>query len=89
MWKTAARASGFVGRALQRSLHAFCTTDDATLFRFLRLVYESERQRLEPSACAGFAAVPHFDAPGATHVVWASGGGLVPEAEFARYLAQG
>lgn len=83
------RASGFVGRALQRSLHAFCTVDDATLFRYLRLAYETQQQRLEPSACAGFAAVPYFDdVPGATHLVWATGGGLVPEDIFAQYLAQ-
>lgn len=84
-----ARPSGFVGRALQRSLSAFATVSDAELFRLLQLAHRLENLKLEPSACAGFAALPHSHAPdNAVHMVWATGGSMVPDDVFAHYLAQ-
>ncbi|WP_301178360.1 D-serine ammonia-lyase [Neisseria dumasiana] len=82
------RPSGFVGRAMQRSLNAFYTVEDSELFRWLRLVHETEGLKLEPSACAGFAGLRHFRHPDAVHLVWATGGNMVPEEIFAEYLAQ-
>ena len=43
--------------------------------------------RIEPSACAGFAGLKYTAGdPNATHIVWATGGGMVPNEEMERYL---
>ncbi|MGS6246325.1 D-serine ammonia-lyase, partial [Enterobacter hormaechei] len=45
---------------------------------------------LEPSALAGMAGPLRVDADeNVTHVVWATGGGMVAEDEMATYLAKG
>lgn len=98
------RASGFVGRAMQRLIDGYYTLDDQRLYDMLRLLSDVEDIQLEPSALAGmYGAVAvsqaqdylnaqHFSAEqlqNATHLVWATGGGMVPEAEMQKYLAQG
>ncbi len=84
------RASGFVGRAMQRSIDAFYTVPDAELFRLLRTVRHSEGLQLEPSACAALAGTPYFDdVANATHLAWATGGSMVPDEVFAEYLQEG
>ena len=98
------RASGFVGRAMQRLIDGYYTLDDQRLYDMLRLLSDVEDIQLEPSALAGmYGAVvvsqaqdyldaQHFSAQQlqhATHLVWATGGGMVPEAEMQKYLAQG
>lgn len=82
------RASGFVGRAMQRSLTALYTVEDAELYAWLRRAHAREGLKLEPSACAGFAGIRHLRHSGhAVHLVWATGGSMVPDAVFAEYLA--
>ncbi|MBV7406635.1 D-serine ammonia-lyase [Enterobacter sp. ENT03] len=98
------RASGFVGRAMERLLDGFYTLDDQSLYDMLGWLSQEENIRLEPSALAGMAGPQHvcgsaayqqmhgFSAAqlqNATHLVWATGGGMVPEAEMAQYLAKG
>ncbi|AYM91051.1 D-serine ammonia-lyase [Serratia sp. 3ACOL1] len=96
------RASGFVGRAMERLLDGFYTLSDQEMYDLLGLLAAVEGIQLEPSALAGMAgparvcADPHYlgshkiDAQriaNATHLVWATGGGMVPEEEMAKYLA--
>lgn len=96
------RPSGFVGKAMQRLIDGYYTVDDKTLFNYLAKVYDYEKIRLEPSATAGFAGISfvlqnneylqrqnftHQDLQNATHLVWATGGAMVPDDEFQRYLA--
>ncbi|WP_147197551.1 D-serine ammonia-lyase [Pantoea sp. CCBC3-3-1] len=96
------RASGFVGRAMERLLCAFFTVSDEQLFELLGLLAQEENLRLEPSALAGLPgpwrmqqAADALAEQGmnaqrfsrATHLVWATGGGMVPEDEMAKYLA--
>ncbi|WP_447871443.1 D-serine ammonia-lyase [Serratia fonticola] len=96
------RASGFVGRAMERLLDGFYTLSDQEMYDLLGLLAAEEGIQLEPSALAGMAgparvcADPHYldhhqiDAQriaNATHLVWATGGGMVPEEEMAKYLA--
>ena len=51
---------------------------------------QEEGIRLEPSALAGMAGPVRVSAgANVTHVVWATGGGMVPEDEMAKYLAKG
>ena len=81
------RASGFVGQAVQRSLTAFYTVEDEELNRLLRVVHETEGLKLEPSACAGLAGIQYFkDIDKARHLVWATGGSMMPDAVFAELL---
>jgi len=93
------RPSGFVGRALEHCIDGVFTVRDQALFRMLTLVARTEGLRLEPSGLAGFpgacrvameqAAGPRGALPTATHLVWATGGGMVPPEVWADYDAKG
>lgn len=97
------RASGFVGRAMQRLLDGFYTLDDQTMYDLLGMLAQEEGICLEPSALAGMAGPLRVCASAeylrlqgitaeqcdkATHIVWATGGGMVPQDEMAQYLAK-
>ncbi|EQB4818063.1 TPA: D-serine ammonia-lyase [Citrobacter amalonaticus] len=98
------RASGFVGRAMERLLDGLYTLSDQSMYDMLGWLAQEENIRLEPSALAGMAGPQRVCAStdyqqmqgisaeqlnNATHLVWATGGGMVPEAEMAQYLAKG
>jgi len=91
------RPSGFVGRAMQRLIDGYATVSDEELYRLLALLEQTEGWRLEPSAVAGFAGiVPVLEQAAyaakmanATHLVWGTGGSMVPEAEMDGYVARG
>ncbi|WP_271311598.1 D-serine ammonia-lyase [Yersinia intermedia] len=96
------RASGFVGRAMEHLLDGFYTLSDAEMYDLLGLLNRDEGIQLEPSALAGMPGAArvsqcsdylsnnHFSAEkmqNATHLVWATGGGMVPAEEMKKYLA--
>ena len=87
----------------QLLLDGFYTLEDQTMYTLLGWLAEEENIRLEPSALAGMPGPLHVSADAAyhqmhnftaeqrqnaTHIVWATGGGMVPEAEMAQYLAK-
>jgi len=97
------RASKFVGKVMETYISGCYTVTDEELFTSLGLVMESEELFLEPSAHAGMfgamrllqqgqsylekhALVNHL--PQATHLVWATGGSMVPPTMRAAYLAK-
>ncbi len=95
------RASGFVGRAMERLLDGYLTISDERMSRLLGQLNEAENIQLEPSALAGmigpivvtksveYRARMQFDDTvmgNATHLVWATGGGMVPAEEMDSYL---
>lgn len=95
------RASGFVGRAMERLLGGYLTISDERMYRLLGQLNEAENIQLEPSALAGmigpivvtksveYRARMQFDDTvmgNATHLVWATGGGMVPAEEMDSYL---
>ena len=97
------RASGFVGRAMQRLLDGFYTLDDQTMYLLLGMLNQSEHLKLEPSALAGmlgpvivnqrqdYAALHYFteqQLQHSNHIVWGTGGGMVPAEEMEKYLAK-
>ncbi|MTD25953.1 D-serine ammonia-lyase [Erwinia sorbitola] len=97
------RASGFVGRAMERLLCAFYTLSDEEMYALLGLLQQHESLALEPSALAGMCGPWRISADpqplaeqgissaslaAATHLVWATGGGMVPPGPMAEYLAQ-
>lgn len=98
------RASGFVGKAMQRLLDGFYTVSDEEMYCLLALMERHEGQRLEPSALAGVPGIARVQADPAylaraglnseamaqaTHLVWATGGNMVPGEEMEAYLAKG
>lgn len=83
-----ARPSGLVGQAVGRMIEAFVTVADDDLLQWLARAHRDEGLKLEPSACAGLAAWQHFAEDDAVHIVWATGGGMMPDGVFSDYLAQ-
>lgn len=96
------RASGFVGRAMERLLDGYYTISDQEMYDLLGLLSREEDIQLEPSALAGMAGPYRVSANGdylnrlnfsdekmrnATHLVWTTGGGMVPAEEMMKYLA--
>ncbi|MEG5696026.1 D-serine ammonia-lyase [Enterobacter quasihormaechei] len=84
------RASGFVGRAMERLLDGFFTLSDQSMYDLLGWLAQEEGIRLEPSALAGMVGPVRIKSDAnTTHLVWATGGGMVPDDEMANYLAKG
>lgn len=89
--------SGFVGKVMEPLLAGCFTVEDQTMFNLLRLLVDTEQLRLEPSALAGMTGPIHLlqqrwkDAqlPTATHLVWATGGSMVPKEEMESYYERG
>ena len=96
------RPSGLVGKMMGRAIGGVFTVKDETLLMDMRMCYDSEGIFLEPSACAGFRGwslwsteegqgylareglAYHMDQ--STHIVWATGGAMVPELIQEHYL---
>ena len=87
------RASLLAANAMRSILAGVFTVQDSTLFDHLALLHASEGMRIEPSAAAGFSGPLHLRnhalaSAGANHVVWTTGGLLVPDAQFQGFLQQ-
>ena len=90
------RPSGFVGKFIAPLLSGEMTVKDRRLTEDVKLLYDAEGIFIEPSAAAGFQGLRSFEnaefkrylkareldafTDQATHVVWSTGGMLVPEA---------
>lgn len=91
------RPSRFVGRLMEHVVDGCCTVADATMARYAALAWRRAGLRLEPSAAAALAGpvmvraagFPALDGRCATHILWATGGSQLPEADFAAVLAAG
>ncbi|KAB7709112.1 D-serine ammonia-lyase [Bacillus aerolatus] len=96
------RPSSFVGKAIESHLDGIFTVTDDKLFAYLHQLFTLEEEKLEPSALAGLEGPvraemsgwleQHFTASqreGAVHLVWSTGGSLVPEKEMAAMLKKG
>lgn len=83
------RASKFVGRMMAPLLDGILTVTDDALMQYVKQLWQQHGIFLEPSATAGFAGVAMLKDvyPSAQHLVWATGGGLVPTAEKCQYFA--
>ncbi len=96
------RASRFVGKAVGHHISGCYTIEDRRLYSLLRMLADHEGIMLEPSALAGFYGPVRLfkqpsstylqesrSMPGATHLIWATGGDMVPEAVMADYYRKG
>lgn len=97
------RASGLVSDAMESRLSGCFTVDDNRLYPYLAELRDSEDIFIEPSACAAFEGLKYinesvsavkgrcFPAPdeNSIHIVWATGGNMVPEEEKKAYYERG
>ena len=96
------RPSGFVGKMVEHLVAGVFTVADRRLYDDLRTLNASEHIRVEPSACAAFQGprmlMRHPSSrkfvkqylgariEKSTHIVWATGGSLVPAHVMDQYL---
>lgn len=91
-------ASPLVLQAIGRNIDAVVAVTDQAMVQWVRRAWSEAGLRLEPSGASGFAAIAPFidqaravalipDAAKPVHVVWTTGGSMLPEAEFAALLA--
>ena len=92
------RPSGFISKLMEALLDGIFTVDDMELYRLLTLLADTEGIRMEPSALAGMAGMTRIIASStcenhaetdATHIVWGTGGSMVPQKEMAEYYHRG
>jgi len=94
------RPSGLVSRIMKHILSGAFTVRDSEMYLLLAVLAKCENIRLEPSALAGFSGVSRIvqswetlsisaDQEHTTHLVWATGGNMVPDNIWKKYHAQG
>ncbi|MCR8847540.1 D-serine ammonia-lyase [Rossellomorea sp. SC111] len=94
------RPSALAGRMINELVNGVYTVSDKNLFKMLALLHQSESISLEPSAVAGMIgpvlpdlqkhlASIQVELSHATHVVWATGGNLVPDSIMEAYVKKG
>ena len=96
-----ARPSKFVGKVVESIISGCITVDDSFLYRSLKAMYEKENIFMEPSAHAAVYGPIELTYSGsayieqekltdkmdqANHIVWSTGGDLVPHKERQVYL---
>ena len=97
------RPSKLVGKMMDYILGGIFTIDDYKLYDYMRYLHETENISIEPSACAAFEGVKLENTEegkqyikkhnlenkmqSAVHIVWATGGSLVPEEINKQFLA--
>lgn len=97
------QASMLASTCMQDRLAGVFTVADTSLGYYLELAWEKLGERVEPSGAAAFpgpgwisgsqagmqwCARHQLDPSKATHVLWCTGGSLVPEAEFQQWLSR-
>jgi D-serine dehydratase len=91
------RASELVVAAVGEHVKGAFTVADDEMFRWVARAHRFEDLRLEPSAAAGFPGalqhvwtLPHREQiEAATHIVWTTGGSMVPEEQYQAMLERG
>jgi D-serine dehydratase len=86
-----ASASLFAATMIRHLVGGVVTVSDSASLAWLRRAWSEAGMRLEPSAAAALAAVMPWRSasggpPAGTHVVWTTGGGLLPDPVFQRLL---
>ena len=88
------RASGFVGKQMMPFMDGCYTVSDGRMSALLKMIADTENIKLEPSALAGMfgpiiIAKKLGKTPHGYHLVWATGGSMVPDDEYRKYYDQG
>ena len=97
------RPSGLVCRTMEPLLDGIYTIEDDVLHELITLISDTENIKLEPSAAAGLPGIArvlkdsdYLSSMGlekkmnqATHIVWATGGSMVPDSVWKSYYQRG
>ncbi|MED3084960.1 D-serine ammonia-lyase [Bacillus toyonensis] len=98
------RPSGFVGKTIEPFLNGNYTVSDEELYRLLKELADKENINLEPSALAGMVGPVNIckneneylqkqqlteTVKKGTHIVWGTGGSMVPEDVMNGYYKKG
>ncbi|WP_188384144.1 D-serine ammonia-lyase [Ornithinibacillus halotolerans] len=98
------RPSGFVGKVMEPFLSGSYTVSDDQLYSLLKKLVDTEEIYLEPSALAGMIGPTMLFRDGtnyfkknqlnkqmgsATHIVWGTGGSMVPKEVMTEYYQKG
>jgi D-serine dehydratase len=88
------RASGFVGKQMLPFMDGAYSVADERMSALLKMLDDTENIKLEPSALAGMYGPIMLSKklgklPFGYHLVWATGGSMVPFEEYEKYYAQG
>lgn len=93
------RPSGLVSRTMQHLLSGLFTVDDKEMYELLTLLAQCEGIHLEPSALVGFSGYARIEKyvddaveciqQSANHLIWATGGSMVPDEVWHNYNEQG
>lgn len=88
------RASGFVGKQMAPFMDGCYSVADERMSALLKMLVDCENIHLEPSALAGMygpviLAKKLGQLPEGYHLVWATGGSMVPLEEQEKYYQQG
>lgn len=92
------RPSRLVGNVIDPILYAASTVDDDRLYRYLTILADSENIFVEPSSTAGIASFIDLNQTlgqqeafikTGTHLIWGTGGNMVPENEMTSYYKKG
>ncbi|ASG80564.1 D-serine ammonia-lyase [Lactiplantibacillus pentosus] len=82
------RPSRLAGKIMRTLLLGTATFEDNELYKYLTKLLDTEQVMVEPSAAAGFTAIapitnqfPELAGKNVTHIVWATGGDMMPESE--------
>ncbi|BDR58570.1 D-serine ammonia-lyase [Xylocopilactobacillus apicola] len=84
------RPSRIAGKLMKTLLLGIGTFDDERVLAYTAALWDSEKIKVEPSATAGFAALrqaqgylsEHYPMESANHIIWSTGGMLVPDSEY-------
>lgn len=83
------RPSKFVGKLLADDIHSLYTVQDEEMYTLLAELYDREHMKIEPSAAAGLPGpallhhnIDRSEIRNATHIVWSTGGSMVPDEEW-------
>lgn len=92
------RPSALVSKILKNVIDGAFSISDDNMFRYLALLEQSEEIKLEPSALAGVNGLFYADEfvsktkqnyKNITHIIWATGGAMVPKQEMQAYIDRG
>jgi len=80
------RPSKFVGKLMEKLLAGIYTISDQELLQLMKDLYDTEDIFLEPSALAGMKGPALQADKEGVHVVWATGGSIIPDLMKKKYL---
>ncbi|WP_440964180.1 D-serine ammonia-lyase [Pediococcus pentosaceus] len=91
------RPSRIAGKMMYTLLYGIQTFDDQKMMKNVAELHDSENVDVEPSAASGFTILDDVQAQleqdypmeNASHIVWATGGSMVPKNDMDQYVAEG